>query len=316
MILFSSVNNRVLFLTGLCLFLWLKSFAQPNYPRTPQEAKVIYSDLIHFVEAYHHLEANSDTLQVLQTLYFDRGSDGLKEFVRRHQLTPQLMQEAIKANPERYALLPGFLTNIAKVEEVYRELMQKFSNVVPNAIYPPTYLLVGANRGIGQASMVGQLVTITTVADSMEKLQKLIVHELSHFQQVMAMGGQKYQALYTSPDNMLGICLREGGAEFVTSLVINDITQSAALNYIEKDEASLKVQFLADVGTQNKDFWLWASINQTAHPILLGYAMGYKICKQYYEGVPDKAAALQEILLMEDANAFIEASGYFAKQSR
>lgn len=315
MIFFSSLNNRARFLTGLCLFLWLKTFAQPNYPRTPQEAKVIYSDLIHFVEAYHQLETNSDTLLVLQTMYFDRGSDGLKEFIHRHQLTPQLMQEAIKANPERYALLPGFLKNITKVEDVYRELMQKFSKVIPNAMYPPTYLLVGANRGIGQASLVGQLVTVTTAADSMEKLQKLMVHELSHFQQAMAMGGQKYAALYTSPDNMLGICLREGGAEFVTSMVINDITQNAALNYIAKNEASLKKQFLADVATQNKDFWLWASIDQTAHPKLLGYAMGYKICKQYYEGEPDKAVALQEILRMEDANAFMEASGYFAKQS-
>lgn len=303
--------KSALFHSGLCLFLTTQVFTQPNYPRSPQEAKVVYPDLIHFVEAYHSLNADSDTLQVLQTMYFDRGSDGLKEFIGRHQLTPELLKGAMQDAPERYALLSGFLADIIRVEDTYRELMMEFGNVLPNAMYPPTYLLVGANRGIGQASMAGQLVTVTRATDNMEKLRKIMVHELSHFQQAMTMGGQKYVELYSSPNNMLGICLREGGAEFITSLVLGDITQSAALKYIEKDETTLKNRFLEDIKTQNQDFWLWASLNQRAHPGLLGYAMGYKICKTFYEGAPDGPAALQDILFMEDPDAFIEASGYF-----
>jgi uncharacterized protein YjaZ len=199
------------------------------------------------------------------------------------------------------------------VEDTYLKLMQDYSSVLPNAMYPPTYLLVGANRGIGQASLVGQLITVTRAADNLEKLQKIMTHELSHFQQAMAMGGQKYAALYTAPNNMLGICLREGGAEFVTSLVLNDITQSAALDYIKKNESSLKQKFTEDLETQNKNFWLWASIGQNEYPRLLGYAMGYLISKKYYEQAPDKTAALQNILLIDDAEAFVQSSGYFGK---
>jgi len=308
-----SLKNSALSFWGLCMFLSLAASSQPNYPRTPEQAKVVYTDLVHFVEAYNELATNSDTLQVLQTMYFDRGSEGLKEFIRRHQLSPEMLRDAMLANPERYALLPNFLANISVVEDTYLKLMQDYSSVLPNAMYPPTYLLVGANRGIGQASLVGQLITVTRAADNLEKLQKIMTHELSHFQQAMAMGGQKYAALYTAPNNMLGICLREGGAEFVTSLVLNDITQSAALDYIKKNESSLKQKFTEDLETQNKNFWLWASIGQNEYPRLLGYAMGYLISKKYYEQAPDKTAALQNILLIDDAEAFVQSSGYFGK---
>jgi len=301
-----------MFLMGL-LLLALQPIAQPNFPQNPQEAEIIYSDLVHFIDAYEELAADKDTIAVLNALYFDRGSAGLKEFISRHQLSPEMMKEAMAADPERYALLPDFLINIHEVEALYHELMIEYGKVMPEAMYPPTYLLVGANRGIGQASLVGQLVTVTRPVDSMEKLKKLMVHELSHFQQAMAMGGQNYVALYAAPDNMLGLCLREGGAEFIAYLAVNDVTQRSSLDYLENNEDRLKDQFLQDLETQNKDFWLWESLEQSEHPSLLGYAMGFKVCKHYYDQSSDKTFAMQQILKMEDAEAFLSSSGYFER---
>ncbi len=305
-------STRILNLVGVLIFFLNQTvIAQPNYPRNPEDAKLIYSDLVNFTKAYKALETHADTIQVLQTLYFDPGSDGLKEFIKRHQLTPELLKEAMVAHPERYALIPGFLEDIGKVEVQFKALMHNYHKVMPDAMYAPTYLLVGANRGIGQASLAGQLITLTRVVDDTETLQKLIAHELTHFQQAMAMGGQKYQSLYTSSGNMLGLCLREGGAEFITSLVLGEITQTKALNYLDTNEARLKNQFLEDLDTQNKKFWLWASIDQESYPKLMGYAMGYKICDHYYTEATDKRLALQHILMMEDPDAFLKSSGYF-----
>jgi hypothetical protein len=307
------LKKSSLILSSLCLFLCLNVSGQPNYPRIPEDAKLIYTDLEHFKEAYEELATNPDTLQVLQTLYFDRGSAGLKEYIRRHQLSPELMKDALRADPERYALLPGFLDTISDTEQMYLELMKDFSTVLPNAMYPPTYLLVGANRGIGQASGVGQLVTVTRPVDDLQKLQKIMVHELAHFQEAMAMGLPKYSALYTTPNNLLGMCLREGGAEFVTSLVLGDITQTRSLEFILQDENGLKRKFLEDLETetQNREYWLSATPEDDQHPKLLGYAMGYKINKAYYDMAEDKTTALQDILRMDDAEVFVTSSGYF-----
>ncbi len=304
--------RKVLIILGvLNLLLFNQAYAQPAYPRNPKKAQIIFSDLNHFMDAYKELSKNTDTIRVLQTFYFERGSDGLKEFVRRHQLTPERLKEAIRENPERYALLPDFVTKIGEVQELYTFVLDDFHKVVPNAMYPPTYLIVGANRGIGQASMVGQLITVTRIVDNMDKMKKMMVHELAHFQQAISMGGQKYAALYASPDNMLGMSLREGGAEFVTAQVLGNITQIGALEYLEKNESRLKKQFLNDSKAQNKDFWFWPSLEHETYTKLLGYAIGYKICKQYYEEAPNKTAALIDILKMEDAELFLKSSHYF-----
>lgn len=297
---------------GLLTFLiHYQTIAQPNFPRNPGEAKLIYSDLVNFIEAYKALETNADTLQVLQLHYFDRGSAGLEEFIKRHGLTPELLKDALSENPERYALIPGFLDKIDETEEEFRSLMKDYHKIIPDAIFAPTYLLVGANRGIGQASLVGQLITVTRVADDSAKLQKLIAHELSHLQQAMTMGGQKYASLYATENNMLDLCLREGGAEFLTSIVLGEITQTKALDYLDNDLARLKKQFLTDLEAQNKEFWLWESLKQKSHPQLMGYAMGYRICDYFYDKADDKRMAIQQILMMEDAEAFLNSSGYF-----
>ena len=89
------------------------------------------------------------------------------------------------------------------------------------------------------------------------------------------------------------------------------IQESEALDYIEKNEFRLKEQFLTDIETQNKDFWFWASLDQKLYPKLLGYAMGYKICKNFYEIAPNKTAALLEIMNIQDAETFLKSSGYF-----
>ena len=75
----------------------------------------------------------------------------------------------------------------------------------------------------------------------------------------------------------------------------------------------MKQKFAQDLSTQDTAYWLWESINQEDHPKLLGYAMGYKICAAYYEQAADKPAALQEVLLMKDPEAFTATSGYLSQ---
>ena len=50
-----SAGNLALLLTGMCLFLIFKTYAQPNYPRSPEQAELIYTDLENFVEAWQEL---------------------------------------------------------------------------------------------------------------------------------------------------------------------------------------------------------------------------------------------------------------------
>lgn len=284
--------------------------AQPNYPTDPAKAELIYSDVENFLEAFENLNKTSDTIAVLKEYYFDRASAGLKEYIGKHNITSELLKDAIIKDPERYAKIADFFVNRASFSPKFKTIMQGFNQVVPSAMYPPTYLLVGANRGIAQASKYGQLVTITRVLDNDEKLKKLIVHELAHFQQAMSLGIQAYGAVYGKPNNMLDLCLREGGAEYITFLVLNEITQTKSLAYYNENESDLKSRFMTDLGKQNTKFWLWDSIEDPDTPNLLGYVMGYKICEAYYQNTSDKKTALNDILAITQPEKFLEASGY------
>tara|TARA_R110002051_G_scaffold313163_1_gene388978 strand:- start:9114 stop:10046 length:933 start_codon:yes stop_codon:yes gene_type:complete len=287
------------------------TYAQPSYPTNPENAQLVYTDVENFVEAFEQLKTTTDTLAVLNKYYFDPGTAGLKEYIIKHALTPGMLKNAIAKNPDRYAKIEGFLANKAVFGTEFNEVMQNFGQILPNAMYPPTYLLVGANRGIAQASKVGQLVTVTRVVDNGEKLKKLIVHELAHFQQALSMGIEKYGSLYTQKNNMLALCLREGGAEFVTSLVLNQITQTKSLGYLTNNESELKLRFIRDLAAQDTKFWLWESIDDPSAPKLMGYVMGYKICEAYYKKATNEQKALEMILIMPDPESFLKISGYF-----
>jgi hypothetical protein len=283
----------------------------PNYPTDYKQAQIIHSDLANFSEAFDMLSTESDTLKVLNSIYFEKASIGLKEFINRHQLTAELLRDAIRINPETYSRIKGFMLQMEKFELSYQETLATFGRTVPNTMFAPTYLLVGANRGIAQASQYGQLVTIGKLMGDTDKLLTFIVHELVHFQQAKELGGQQYVAVYSKPNNMLDLCLREGGAEFITQLVLNRITQKRALKYLLEHEKELKIKYKEDLKNQDATYWLWESLNQNEYPKLLGYAMGYQICKSYYEHSPDKREAIKQILAIKDAHVFVESSSYY-----
>jgi hypothetical protein len=222
-----------------------------------------------------------------------------------------MLKDAISKDPNRYSMIVGFLENKTSFTPEFAKTMQLFHKTVPGAMYPPTYLLVGANRGIGQASKFGQLITITRAVDDNEKLKKLIVHELAHFQQAIALGIQEYGSLYGRPNNMLGLCLREGGAEFITYMVLKEITQTKGLEYFLNNESELKSRFIIDLSQQDARFWLWDSLDDSDTPNLLGYVMGFKIWEAYYQRASNKENALMAILATTEPENFLEASHYF-----
>jgi len=181
-------------------------------------------------------------------------------------------------------------------------------------MFPPTDLLVADYKGTAQASKFGQLVSIEKVyTENFEKLKNTIVHELTHFQQAMTMGIQKYQGMYSEPNNMLDIILREGGADFVTHrLVRKTEDQASKLKNYEKNETELWTKFNNDLKTQSLDYWVNVTYDDDngGNPVQVGYGLGYKIVASYYDQAVDKKQGLIDILMMNDAQDFLLKSNY------
>ncbi len=296
---------------GLLMQIMLSS-GQPNYPSEVSEAQLVFSDLENFSECLSKLTIDCDTISLLNHYYFDRASAGLKEYISRHSLSDSMLLAAMTKYPDRYQLVGDVINQRSALEQRYRNELRFYQRIVEDAVFPPTYLLVGANRGIGQGSREGQLVTMLKVADDPDKLFSMIIHELSHFQQARTMGFQAYGAIFQKPDNMLDLILREGVADFLTYGVGRQHAGDYhRLDYLNMHEEELVDRFVHDLKNQDQSYWLWESLNSTSgEPSLLGYAMGFKICSSYYQKNADKSAAIMDMLRMEDPALFLDRSKY------
>lgn len=294
-------------------------FSQPQFPTDPGNAEIVTTDLRNFLEAMEQFGPDSDKKALLQEHYFDRASPGLKEFMQRFGLDAAKLAAAIEKDPDAFNDLRAFAGRISEFDAIYRKKLGRLKAMHPGAMFAPTFLLVGANRGIGQASRVGQLVTVERRSDDLEILATLAIHETVHFQQAMALGPQQYQALYTQKDNMLGWTLREGAAEFVTHKLVNERPEAfGRLNHLKLNETGLWERFKRDLKTQDKTFWLEVSFEDgnKGYPYLLGYAVGYRIVESYYEQAEDKQQAFKDILAISDAADFLKKSGYSPKMTK
>jgi len=311
------IELKAILLLLLCLP--AAAFAQPAFPTDPKDAQLVSTDVKNFLEAYERSSGGGDREKILQELYFDRATPGLKEFVQRFGLNAAKLNAAIEKDPKNFEGLAGFLERLPEFESLYRSKLSAMKQVHPKAMFAPTYLLVGENQGIGQASRVGQLVTVERRSDDLEVLATLTVHEVTHFQQAMALGPQKYGALYSQKDNLLGMVLREGGAEFVTYKLVNGSDLAfGRLNHLKLNETELWDRFRRDLKKQDASLWLDISFedNNKGYPYLLGYAVGYRIVESYYNRAEDKTQALRDILAIDDPEAFLEKSGYTPKMTK
>ncbi len=66
---------------------------------------------------------------------------------------------------------------------------------------------------------------------------------------------------------------------------------------------------MADEDKTDLSAWMYnGSIDK---PGDLGYWVGYRIVKSYYQHAPDKRKALADIFAMTDAHAFLKKSGWY-----
>lgn len=279
----------------------------------PNKALFVYEDVQNFLRVFKLLPAGGDAVEILQKEYLDKGSAGLKMFVQKYDLTAERLAKAIKKYPQKYAALKDMTQWLGEQEESTRRAFAKLKRLIPQAVFPPTYFLVGSYRGIASGSAEGQLVTVERYERNAAHHATLTIHELVHFQQAMAVGMLKYQALFGPEKNLLGLCIREGTAEFFADLVTGKITQEEARDFVIKHEKELWEQFRKEMNGRETGDWMWKQPKNPDQPPHIGYYLGCRIVQAYYENAKDKAAAVQEILSVTDYPAFLEKSGYAKK---
>jgi hypothetical protein len=249
------------------------------------------------------------TAEALQHDYVDLGSDGLHELARMRKVTGQSIAEAIARRPEIYSEARDCADTLPRVRERLAVVLRKLGDLYPEARFPPITIAVGRGKPVGiggrdtgvQIGLEALCATDWINPDIEDRFVGVIAHEYVHVQQAVAFSE-------TENATVLAASLEEGAAEFVTELTTGSISYSYMSGLTAGREREIETAFAADADKTDLSDWLYNSTPE--QPADLGYWVGYRIVKSYYQHAADKRQALRDILTMTNPKEFLAKSGW------
>lgn len=289
-----------------------------------QNYTISTTDIDHFWEAYDSLATTRDSIGVLQRLYIDRATWGLKEFVKARNFEAGEYMSLIKKFPNFWnSIRPNterITTRRAEIEIIF----EKFKEIYPTFKPPDIYFTIGCLRTGGttrpELIMIGSEMAsadsttnatefkgwLTYVLSSSSDITAMVAHEAVHTQQKNNRG---YAKGYHD-NRLLTQSIREGGADFIGSLLTGSVINRIQYEYGLAHEPELWKEFQQHMNEEDFSRWLYNGNKSLDRPADLGYFIGYRICERYYNQSKDKAKAIRELLNIKSYSKFLKKSGY------
>jgi hypothetical protein len=250
---------------------------------------------------------NSD---VLQHEYLDKGSEGLLQFAKLRHISGTAIAENLAKHPEMYSNARHCADVLPQVRQRLAVALRKLSELYPEAKFLAVTIAVGRGKpgGIG-SPVTGVQIGLENICavkwenpNLEDRFVHVIAHEFAHVQQVPALVDDEHPTV-------LEASLIEGAADFVGELISGGIAYSYA-EQTKSREKDIEAAFVPDEDKTDTSKWLYNSTMEKQGD--LGYWVGYRIVKSYYEHAVDKRRALRDILEMKDPKTFLANSGWYA----
>jgi hypothetical protein len=324
------------------------AFAQaaegPPLNRDPERVSFVTSDIDNFWRAYDLALREPDRerrIDIFQREYIDRGSAGLKDFVRLRIKSAKDLAGVVEGLPKFFASVRASTLRVRGKEREMRAAFRRLKRLYPDAVFPDVYFVIGVTNTGGTVSDSGLLIgaelygatprtpreefygflrplvprsmsdeqarqavarMIGAALKPVEDLPPIVAHELIHF-------NQKYPEQKT----LLDKALQEGSADFVGRLIVGRTIGPVRQSYGDAHEAELWREFQTGMHESDMKRWLYNGLTSADRPSDLGYYMGYKISESYYRRAKDKRRAVRDILEIKDFRGFLEQSRYGEK---
>lgn len=275
--------------------------------------RILTGDVTRFYEVYDRA-GGKPTAEQLDRDYLAHGSAGLKHFAELRRVTGVRMAETLEKRPEIYVEARRCMSVLPEVTRRLALAFDKLAKAYPQAKFPPVTLVIGRGRPVGITDGAGVSMGLEALcaADFMhpdleDRFVHTIAHEYGHIQQPADI-----QALEPGQPGvtLLQASLIEGAAEFTAELISGEVGNHQHRAWTKGREAEFETAFLQDMDKTDVTGWLGNAPGTAEKPGDLGYWVGYRIVKAYYDRAADKPRALAEIYAIRDPKAFLAASGW------
>jgi Predicted Zn-dependent protease (DUF2268) len=302
--------------TQLRLWTWVIAAAacmcSPNAARAAAAGsgpQILTRDVDLFYRVYDAANGRPSVSQ-LQHDYIDAGSEGLHQFTKVRDLSGETLAQALAKHPEVYSGAKRCAPALGDVRRRLTVALRKLGELYPEAKYPPVTILIGRNNTGGATSQAGVLIGLEVLCRANwlepnveDRFVHLIAHEYIHVQQPIAEMEDPNTTVLLSSET-------EGGAEFIAEMICGSVSNTHLSIWTKGREREIENAFVADEDKTDKSDWLYNGPGTPQKPGDLGYWVGYRIVKSYYQHAPNKLGAVSDIIQVRDAKAFLARSGW------
>jgi hypothetical protein len=276
---------------------------------SPAGPVIEIEDVTRFYQVYD-AAGGHPTADQLQHDYIDPGSDGLHHLAKARNVSGASIAKTLAEHPEIYSDAKSCMAVLPRVRQQLTASLLKLGRLYSEARFPPVTIAVGRGKPVAvggptsgvQIGLEALCATNWLNPDVEERFVHVIAHEFAHVQQQAALANDEHPTVLTGS-------LIEGGAEFIAELISGQVAYSHFTASTKGREKEIETAFVSDENKTDLSSWLNNGTRET--PGDLGYWVGYRIVKAYYEHAADKRVALREILEMTDSNAFLVKSGWY-----
>ena len=279
----------------LLFFIPLVSFGQENYSDEPSDAKFVTEDVERFWKTFDNMASLG---QDAFTDYIENGTEGIKGFTKYRIENADALYKTVNERKDDYLKSRYVLDDLETKKQEIIKIYEALEELYPDAVFPPIYFVLGRFNSGGTVSDAG-IILGTEMMENLEGLPGLVAHELIHYQQN-----------FMSKTTLLFQSLKEGSADFIGELISGTHINKVAFDYGEAHSETLAREFVKKMKKKKLKDWLYQTSGKDDRPNDLGYWMGYKITKSYYDKQADKSKAIFEILNIKDPWQFAKKSGY------
>ena len=299
---------------------------KPKLNQNPELVKFVTSDIGNFWRAYDLAAsetAREKQIAIFQSEYLDKGSTGLKDFLRLRIKSAEVLVNTIDRMPKYYASIRPQTLQVQRMEKQMRAAFKKFKSIYPEAVFPDVYFLVGVTNSGGTTGPSGLLIgtemygkTARTPMDEVSAWLKVVLSTVDQVPSIVAHESCHYNQRYnTAPDqrHLLGKSLQEGACDTIGELISGRTINEHLKVYGRTHADEIWRDFEVDMYKPDISKWFYNAATAKDRPADLGYYVGYLITRAYYNQAKDKKQAVKDMLEIKDFAKFLADSRYEEK---
>jgi hypothetical protein len=294
---------------------------------------VVTSDIANFWDAYDKITSTKDSVlqyKYLDSLYFQKGTVGLKGIRQARNYTPEDYINAINNYPKFWKSIRENTFQASKVSTELELGIEKLKAIYPELKPAKIYFTIGAFRTggttIDSLVLIGSEISLADSTTETEEFPENLSHLKSHFatnpnKHLVFLNVHEYVHTQQNPRvfNILSLTLYEGVAEFVASKALDKASPNPQIAFGKDNAERIREVYEAEMFYPNNLYkWLDGNAPNEFGMRDLGYYVGYQICENYYNQSDNKEEAIKTMIELDYTNeseveSFIRKSDYFSK---